>query len=61
MEQINPQGPTVQLRELYSLSYDKLQWKRIQKAKKNVYICKTESLCRIAEINTTLKINYISI
>ena len=40
MEQINPQGPTVQLRELYSVSYDKSQWKRIQKAKKNVYICK---------------------
>ena len=29
--------------------------------KKRMYICITESLCCIAEINTTLQINYISI
>ena len=29
--------------------------------KKNVYICITESLCCIAEINTTLLDNYTSI
>ena len=28
--------------------------------KKNVYICKTESLCCAPEVNTTLKINYTS-
>ena len=28
---------------------------------KNVYMCKTESLCCTAEINTTLQINYISV
>ena len=28
---------------------------------KNVYICITESLCHIAEINTALQINYTSI
>ena len=29
--------------------------------KKNVYICRTETLCCTAEINTTLYINYILI
>ena len=29
--------------------------------KKNVYVCITKSLCYTAEINTTFKINYISI
>ena len=28
--------------------------------KKNVYICKTESLCCAPAVNTTLKINYTS-
>ena len=46
------QGPNVQHRELYSVPYDKPQRKRI--LKKNVYICIDESLCRTAEINTTL-------
>ena len=60
------QGPTVEPRELYSLSYDKPQWKRI--FKKNVcvciyiyiYICMyvcmyiTESLYCTAEINISI-------
>ena len=29
--------------------------------KKNLYICITESLCHVAEINTTLSINYTAI
>ena len=29
--------------------------------KKSIYLCIIESLCCIAEINTTLQINYISI
>ena len=43
------QGPTVQHRELYSISCDKPQWKRIRK---RIHI--TESLCCTAEINKTL-------
>ena len=41
------QGPTVEDRELYSISCDKPEWKRI-------YTCIIESLCCTAEINTTL-------
>ena len=44
------QGPIVQDRKLYSISYDKSQWKRILKKEK---ICITESLGTV-EINTTL-------
>ena len=32
------QGPKVQLRELYSISCKKPQWKRILKKKKNAYM-----------------------
>ena len=42
------QSSTVKLRELYSISCGKSQWKRIY-----VYII-TESLCCTADINTTL-------
>ena len=45
------QGPTVEHRELYSVSYNK--WKRIFK-KECIHICITESLCCTAKINTTL-------
>ena len=53
------QGPTVQHRELYSISWDKPQWKD----KKRMYVCvyKTESLCCIAEINRTLEIQYYTL
>ena len=43
------QGPTVQHRELYSISCDKPYGKEHKK-----YVCITESLCCTAEINTTL-------
>jgi len=46
------QGPTIQHRELYSISHDKSYWKRIWN--KNVYIRITKSLYHTAEINTTL-------
>ena len=39
------QGPNVYHRELYSISYDKPEWKKI-------YIFLAESLCCMAEINT---------
>ena len=42
------QSSVVKLRELYSMSCDKSQWKRIY-----VYII-TESLCCTADINTIL-------
>ena len=47
------QGPTVEHRELYTMSCDKPSWKRILK-KECIYISITESLCCTAEINTTL-------
>ena len=43
------QGPPVEPRELYSVSWDKPSWKRIVKI---LYLCITESLCCTAEINT---------
>ena len=54
------QGPTVYHRELYSTSYDKPQWKRIQKRMGVcvcvcVCVCVIESLSRSAEIKTTYK------
>ena len=48
------QGPTVEHRELYSISCDKPEWKRIFHKENNVYICITESLCCTTVINTTL-------
>lgn len=36
------QGPSVEHRELYSIFYDKPQWKK--NIKKDVYLCITESL-----------------
>ena len=42
------QGPTVQHRELYSVSYNKPYGKEYE------YICITESLCYISATNTTL-------
>ena len=42
------QSSIVKLRELYSMSCDKSQWKRIY-----IYIT-TESLCCTADINTIL-------
>ena len=56
------QGPTVQHRELYSISWNRPGWKRIQK--KNVYtvyIYKIDSLCCTEESGTILLINYTSI
>ena len=47
----NQQGPTVEHRELYSVSWETITEKNI---KKNVYMCITDSLCCMAEINTTL-------
>ena len=59
---MDQQGPTVEHRELYSASSDKLQWKRIWKRNVCVYIYTHiqiyESLCCTAVINTTLEINY---
>ena len=45
--QNHQQGPTLQHRELYSISCDKPSWKSLFKS---IYI--TESLCCTAEINT---------
>ena len=45
------QGPTVEPRELHSLSSDKPQWKRVGE---RTGICITELLCCTAEINATL-------
>ena len=44
------QGPTLEHRELYSVSCDKPNGNEYEKE----YICITESLCCMAEINTTL-------
>ena len=44
------QGPTVQLRELYSVSCDRYNGKEYEKA----YICITESLYCREEIDVTL-------
>ena len=51
------QEATVQHKELYSISYDKPYGK---KTWKKMCIGITESLCCIAEVNTTLQINYTS-
>ena len=59
MYRLDKQYPTVQYGKLYSISYDKPQWKRI--LKKSEYMFITESLCSTAEMNTTLSINYTSI
>ena len=52
------QGPTIEHRELHSISCDKSKWKRIQKKGIYIYIYIykyiTESLCCIAVINKTL-------
>ena len=45
---MNKQGPSIQHRELYSISCNKTI---TEKNMKN-YICVTESLCYTAEINT---------
>ena len=45
------QGPTVQHRELYSISLINHNGKEYEK--EYMYICITESLCCTAEINTT--------
>ena len=55
---ITQQCPTVQHRELRSVSFNKLLWKRTGK---RIKVCTTESVYHIPETNTTLKINYISI
>lgn len=46
------QGPAVQQRGVCSVSRDEPQWERI--LRKKAYMCKTESLCYAAEIDTTL-------
>jgi len=51
---MDTQGPTVEHRELYSVSCDKPQWERI-------YTCITQSLCCTAKLKHTLQINYTSI
>ena len=45
-------GPAVQQRGVCSVSQDEPQWKII--LRKKAYMCKTESLCNTAEIDTTL-------
>ena len=49
----NQQGPTVQHRELYSISRNKI-YKRKESGKKQIYACITQSLCCTPETNTTL-------
>ena len=46
-------SPTVEYRELYSISYDKLQWKSMKK-NMYIYICITELLCCTEEISIIL-------
>ena len=46
------QGPIVQHRELYSISYDKKLWKKYEKE------CIAESLFCMVEISTTLQIHF---
>ena len=51
---MDTQGPTVEHRELYSVSCDTIMGK-------DIYICITESLCYTAKLKHTLQINYTSI
>ena len=51
------QGPTVEHRELYSISCDKPEWKRIFEKRIDTCICIIETLCYTLEPNTTLLIN----
>ena len=56
-EEIKQQGPTIQPRELYSVSSDKPEWKRIQtRMYIYIYVCIyiTESLWYTAETNKIL-------
>ena len=46
--------PLGKYRKLYSIVYDKLQWKRIFLKKNILYIHITESLCSTAQFKTTL-------
>ena len=46
-------GPTVQDRELYPISWGKT-WCKTVWEKEYIYIFMTQSLCYIAEIDTTL-------
>ena len=52
------QGPTVQLREQHSISV--ITYNEKESEKEYLYI-KSESICPIPEINTTLQISYASI
>ena len=45
------QGPTVEHRELYLISCDKPEWKRIRKG---IHVCITESFCCAAEIRRSI-------
>ena len=46
------QGPTIEHRELYSITYDKTIMEK--NMKRNTYTCITESIGYTAEVNTTL-------
>ena len=48
------QGPTVQHRELYSMSCNKLNGKESEKEHTHTHIYTMESSCYIPEANTTL-------
>ena len=45
------QGPTIEHRELYSITYDKTIMEK--NMKRNTYTCITESIGYTAEVNTT--------
>ena len=48
-------SPTAEHKELYSISYDKLQWKNMKKKIYiYIYICITELLCCTEEISIIL-------
>ena len=44
-------------KELYPISWDKPQWKRILK-KKRMYVCKTELLFCTAEVDTVKELHF---
>ena len=56
---MDEQDPSIQHRELYSISCEKTI--REKNIKKNIFVCITESLCYTVEIGPTLQINYTSI